>query len=692
MNRHPALAIVAIFVLPLLYGSFVLTTSFDHGRWSRDAEYDDIGYYLRAYYYAENIRAEGVTGGIKSYWESPPHSPYSNFVATTGFLIFGYRNWAPLVVNFILLIGAAAITFFLFPWRKTWMGLLAVVGVLLTPTMFEATDNFRPDFAYGWVLALSSALLFRCLGEKRQDLWPIAAVATAGAFLVKTSTLPLTVVVIGASTLLGLARAGWNLRHPLRDLPRFSGTLAKLFGLALLLLLPHYIRSGGAIFRYIWGVVFDPQESALWQIDLTPIDRIGAYLWGPWPWHTALPHLWIWILLLVFATVIITIGKDSTWKGRIVHWWAVILITYSVVTINGEKTAFLGLPFFILTLAGALESAAILTQQTFKKRYSGIATKGAVLFALVGGCLLFSPSQNVPDWHDRSDMKSFSQHDANRELLRAVDAREARQHSWRKPRIYFAANEIMESVQMKWVSLAERLPIDSYSNTRLATLEDQIPLMEAADYVLAAPAEMLQREPRFPADFTYDQVMDYLRKSPRFEEAEVFEPLPGVRYFLFENIAANYPPALLEPASGFSPAETDGKDRWWWTDRTATIVITNPTDKPLTVEWHARVSPGTAEGHIFVTTSSHPEDSTEYQLSPGSEYLEPTLQLSLAGNQTEEIRFRYEGDPLQGIGDTRELCIRIHNCWLGIDDYLDPESITREMSSIADQLDEEKGR
>ncbi|MAS96981.1 MAG: hypothetical protein CMO55_27635 [Verrucomicrobiales bacterium] len=692
MNQGKGIIFIAIVIIPLLFGGFVLTSSFDHGRWSRDAEYDDIGYFLRAYYRAEAIRAEGIVGGLKSYWEDPSHSPYANLVATAGFLVFGYHNWAPLIANFVLLIGVAAIAFFHFPWRHRWQGLLAVLGILLTPTMYKAVEQFRPDFAFGWVLALSSSLIYRSLAESSRRLWLATAFATAGAFLVKTSTLPLTIVVIGASTFFGLLRGGWNPRKPLRTLPKFGVPLIKIFGLALLVMLPHYIRSAVNIFRYIQLVVFDPEESAIWSIDLDLVDRIGAYLWGPWAWRIALPHLWLALGCIAVGTILAFLAKNRTQQGRMIHWCLMILISYAVVTINGEKTAFLGLPFFIMSLAAALESAAFLTQHTFKQQGAVIVKNGALVTFLASCLLLFTPTKNAFHWHERSEPHSMIRSEANRELILSTGALEAKKKFWRPPRVYFAANETMEARQIEWISLLENLPVDSFCNTRLKTLEDQIPLINAADYTVAAPASSLMREPRFPTDFTHDEVMEYLRSSDQFQEAASFEPLPGVVYYLFENTWANYPAATMEPGPGFSPMETDGEEFWFWTDKSATMWVTNPYDEPITVGWRAKITLGDLDARLTISTDKNPEKSTEYRHITGEQFIEPTVALQLEEKETVGIQLTYHGTPLRSPVESRDLCVRVHNCWLGYESYFSPDSLDLSLSQIAHELGKTRNR
>ncbi len=681
LKENTVFCLLVILVIPVLFGCFAVTTSFEHGRWSRDLEYDDLSYYLQGVTYAEEIRANGASGALEHYLSNPVRAPFSVFLATAGFLIFGYTEWAPLAANFVVLIGTAAVTLLFFSWRHRWQGLLAVVAILMTSTLYEAAEQFRPDYAYSLVLAFACGLLFRMIAERRDELSWWAGVAVGGAFVVKTSTLPLTIVMIGSTVCLGLWALGWRpwKLAEKRIAGRQFGSLIKAFSVTALIALPLYLPHGKTIILYIWNVVFDEKESAIWRIDLNVWDRLMAYLNGPWAWQMALPQLWCWLSIVAIGLLVSFLSsRDKVIQWRLIHWMVMILIAYAVVTINGEKTAFLGLPFFVVSMVGALEACAgLFSFGNGKLQRIGFAIPVILIFAI--SISAFKPSRFAPTWHERGEGHGSTWKEANRRIIDRVA--DPSQSSQGVPCLYVASPATFDSPQLTWVAFREKKDIRIFDDRRVEGIDHAISMMFSADYVLACSQESLNQEPRFPSDFLADEVLSFLRSSSQFQEIERFEVISGCPYFLFRRVEL----ISIEWGDGFSETESEGGARWRWAGRSGYITIENSSNEPIEIQLSVTLQMPDSTA-VKVTWPGKDVAPDETITLKDERLVEQDLgRITLSARETKELHFQFKGDPFAQNTDPRTLCFRVLQLKLGGQDFLN--DTTDSVQSIKDRLE-----
>src|SRR5665213_1785946 len=73
--------------------------SLDGGRLSRTPTYDDISYFIDALHRLPVVYGQSVLGWIHDYVHTPPHSPFSTYVALASYMLFGIKDWAPYALN-----------------------------------------------------------------------------------------------------------------------------------------------------------------------------------------------------------------------------------------------------------------------------------------------------------------------------------------------------------------------------------------------------------------------------------------------------------------------------------------------------------------------------------------------------------------------------------------------------------------
>src|SRR5437763_5515397 len=88
-----AVCVAFATVLTLL----ILQYSFNHGRLILYPTYDDCGYMVDGLMRVQMFYDYGWLGVGVQYLAYPPHSPYSTFMASLGFALFGSHDWAPYV-------------------------------------------------------------------------------------------------------------------------------------------------------------------------------------------------------------------------------------------------------------------------------------------------------------------------------------------------------------------------------------------------------------------------------------------------------------------------------------------------------------------------------------------------------------------------------------------------------------------
>ncbi|MBV9490625.1 MAG: hypothetical protein JO069_13025, partial [Verrucomicrobia bacterium] len=248
---------LVLIMTGVLYTVMVLQWSARNGRLATDPQWDDVVYLLDARQRLDAFDRQGLLKVIKSFWQSPPHSPWSSAVALFAFVFLGAHAWAPYVANVVVLIGFLLCLHAVLPASSLPPGerLLLSILPLLLPISARLIEEFRPDPA----LAVATAAF--CLGMLKSSFFSPAIAGRwrtqfrfglmAGvALLIKPSFLYHTLLIIllvqTCSTLAAHLRTGQA--PPTRAR---AGSAAAFFGGALLVAGWYYVRALPQTLRYV---------------------------------------------------------------------------------------------------------------------------------------------------------------------------------------------------------------------------------------------------------------------------------------------------------------------------------------------------------------------------------------------------------------------------------------------------------
>ncbi|HZK80932.1 MAG TPA: hypothetical protein VFC46_07690 [Humisphaera sp.] len=91
-DRRPLTYWVTLAVVSLLFTSVQIRYSQDRGRLARTPTGDDISYFIDAIHRLDDVYAHGLHQIVPNYLQKRPHSPFSTYLAFTGYAIFGIKD------------------------------------------------------------------------------------------------------------------------------------------------------------------------------------------------------------------------------------------------------------------------------------------------------------------------------------------------------------------------------------------------------------------------------------------------------------------------------------------------------------------------------------------------------------------------------------------------------------------------
>mgnify|MGYP005822115655 CR=1 FL=1 len=205
--------------------------------------------------------------------------------------------------------------------------LLTIASCLTIPIFGLAIVEFRPDMWCAGLTVLGTLIIvLRDPRETRNSV--IAGAIFAAALLMKPTFGPLIVVLFGAAFVL---RVGPEIRSA-KDLKSSAKSVLILGGITLLLAAPYFILGRQHLIDYYRLNVFG-SAAALWTPNLSAINSALYYILGPGGNAT----LGKWVYIGIPAVAFISL---RSWRIGVL-----ILISYLVVTLPGNKSPYLGMIF-----------------------------------------------------------------------------------------------------------------------------------------------------------------------------------------------------------------------------------------------------------------------------------------------------------------------------------------------------------
>ncbi len=344
MNPRWVRSAVVVLVAGLFTG-FCAWNSQWRGPLAAVPNYDDAVYFLSATRLIEAGRADGMGGVAEELRSEGLHSPWSVGVAVAAFLIFGYVDWAPYALNFLVVLGLLAALSWMWRALRWWEWGSGVVVFLALPFSTLAVVEFRPDLAWAVAVGFCGVYGLTVPGYfERMGPRLIHAALCAVALLVKPSTFAMTGIVfaysVGMRCVIESVAAG---RVPWREVGRTAWvqTVVVVGSTAV-----YAVPFGAETWHYFFTNSFGANEE-IWRAPGSVVEKWAYYGVG----FGAANNLgWVgWILVGVIGWAV----AGSLWRrrgaARATTWLALVgllVVTYALSSGFGMKSPFLGGAFF----------------------------------------------------------------------------------------------------------------------------------------------------------------------------------------------------------------------------------------------------------------------------------------------------------------------------------------------------------
>jgi hypothetical protein len=269
-----------LILLTLAFTLFQISWSFRYYRLRAEPGYDDIFYIGDA---TARLNAFDHQSILSWFYDlvvrSQPHSPYSSFIAFLAFALFGYNEWAPYLLNgvliFVLLMEIRRISTAL-PW---YLQFVLLLFPLCLPLSRSAIVEFRPDFAEGLFGAVTvwRALELKFLSTTPRPVSDYLKLAGFAAltWLSKPTFFIHTAILMGVVTFFCLVLENRGREAWIRSL-KIVGSL----GLGLLIVLPYFLASWRSYWSYFQYNTGKGSLAEVWKVPGGLIGSLKYFLSG----------------------------------------------------------------------------------------------------------------------------------------------------------------------------------------------------------------------------------------------------------------------------------------------------------------------------------------------------------------------------------------------------------------------------
>ncbi len=528
-RRH----LVLWLLIASLFTLVQVRQSLHGGRLAMPPTFDDVGFLRDGQIRLQVLFEQGPVAAVGDALRSPPHSPWSTYLASAAFLAFGVREWAPAAANGLLVLG---VLLWLahrgrgLPMR--WL-LVAAGGLLTWPLLGQAVENFRPDVASGLVTA---ATVLYILGKPWIGAGPrrhySAGLGFALALLIKPTISPVMAVIVvaalSAATLTDLALERRN-----RSFRSIAAAWTRCLGTGAVLAAPYFVLSAQHLSAYVYRNTFGELKE-VWSPKLTGGEQTFYYLTGAGGRLMLASWLGLWVALAVAALVVALGRRDRAALVRVPGIIAVVAVSYAVVTLPAHKNPFLGSVLPCLLLLTAIEMMVYLANGSRSAAGAPVRwTRGGrwVLAALLVAGLAFfrwpyqlTAGGPLPPHESRQ----------HRQLLETV-YHDLRHAGGEKTRVFFTQiSAFLNPPLLEYRAGLDRL--HGFTSRDLQLSKEPLFLeheLSVADHVIAFSPENPNAMEWLPGAETQESILERLGADPEFALTGIYGTVNGVEAYVF---------------------------------------------------------------------------------------------------------------------------------------------------------------
>jgi 4-amino-4-deoxy-L-arabinose transferase-like glycosyltransferase len=588
----------------------VLQFSFRHGRLITVPTYDDVGYFADAADRLTNFYRDGFPGLWHTYWINPPHSPYSTGMAVAAFGLFGMRDWAPYVMNSLIVLGYFLMADWLLRGVGRWTKLVCFALLATLPFVGMAVHEFRPDFAVALFTAAGVMMLLSghfVYGPARRKI--CAGVWLGIAMLTKPPVFPQTLALGGAAIFLATLSDWVGSGHR----PKV-GAVARAWLMVLLpfllIPLPHYIHNRHNIIEYIISILRGKYEQSYTYAG-TPTQHALYFLTGPG--GQIMLGTMPFVLLSMLGGGIVALFAIGTRRDRVraLAMVGIIAAAWLIPTVNKTKSEYFGLAFDTLLAFSVLFVAGrvILSERIIRWPKSwpdfrlNAATWAVAALVVLGTWRFQWPVRNgnvYAAWEQqRNDFIvgifdrivshcDFYKLDVAPTPDPTVPADQI-VHA-RRPRVVFCCRGDFNDDILKYLALQKQITLTSSVVGDSLDPADTIKLFPGADFIFCSEPGNQLMSTNLPISAIAQPLLDAARARSEFEQIGKWTYMKGTQS---EYLFARRDWTGFTPVSGFGEIEGpypnfDMHNVRWGLGPASTITVTADRDGIYDFYWCCR--------------------------------------------------------------------------------------------------------
>jgi hypothetical protein len=338
-------------VVSIAFTLVIIQYSLRHGKLLYFPTQDDITYIGDGLDRLNVFYNSGVSGSFYYYRVVPPHrSAVGTYMASIGFAMFGFEDWAPYATNAIYIFAALWGIYVIMEGAKLWHKIAVTIFALCCPLVILTVNEFRPDLGCGLVTALGMVALIRkpfLFAPLRHQIG-VGALFGA-ALLIKPSIFPGTIIFAAAAVILACVRDSFALGKR----PPWSHVLKALAGsaaAAALVALPYFFVAWEGMVQYLAVHLMDAEHRNVWTIPGGWGVQLRYYLNGPGGAFLLGNYLRILSVLLVLGFLGILAARRRWGICSAMMTALLLALTYAVPSITPGKNTFGGATFSWLLL------------------------------------------------------------------------------------------------------------------------------------------------------------------------------------------------------------------------------------------------------------------------------------------------------------------------------------------------------
>ncbi len=558
------------FVLWLLIATLFTVVhvrqSLHGGRLALPPTFDDVGFLRDGQARLQVFFDQGPAAAIADALRTQPHSPWSTYLASAAFLVFGMREWAPAAANGLLVLGV--LLWLAHRGRRLpprWT-LLAAAVLLTWPLLGQAIENFRPDIACGLATAALALFIVRdtWVGADHRRHY-LAGIGFAMALLIKPTISPVTslivIIALAAATLTDVVQGSpegdkRGVRSMRRPRP-IAAAWARCLGTGAVLAAPYYILAAEHLSGYVIRNTFGELKE-VWGLRLTGSQQVLYYLSGDGGRMMLASWVYLWLALAGAALSAALARRDRGALARVPAIAVVLAVSYAAVTLPAHKNPFLGAVLPCLLMLTAIELMVYLagggrhataSEATAVSRKTTAAGRWVLAALLLAGVVTFR-------WPYQLTAGGPLAPDANRQHRQLLETvyRDLRHVGGEKTRVFFTQiSAFLNPPLLEYRAGLDRLSAFTSRDLQLSKqplyLDHELKL---ADHVIAFSPDNQNAMEWLPGAETQRSTLERLGTDPEFVLAGIYGTVRGGEVYLFTR-ATGF--RGIRPLAGLGPLE-----------------------------------------------------------------------------------------------------------------------------------------